>query len=300
MLRHSTTTPTTTKVETNKMDVIISDGSGTVTHEDLMFSPLVTTFSKLYQVSPSFIAKENSDEEGTVVVTGGPVVRNMMIMTKITNLTEEEKNFSSDKEKKLLKNIVDMMLKEFATVVSDEIDGIAMFFLSIGRLTKGTAYGLIIFHKGSTLLLETLSKKQVRHSWEEPLEKSERLKIKDMAKQELRLLGLMKLKTILGHDNMISSRFSTTYFIPQDPDVFSHFGDEKHQEYCWQCHVTIRKLKKATCAGCLVARYCTLGCQEKDRSRHRDYCMKKKARREERKLSKVRPKVIIDWDKEVD
>merc|ERR1711942_492002 len=153
-----TTTPPTTKVETNKMDFILSDGSGGKTHEDLMFSPLVTAFSKLYQVSPSFIAKETSDEEDTVV-TGGPVVRNVMIMTMITNLNEEQENLSSDKEKKLLKNILDMMLKEFATVVSDEIDGIAMFFLGIGRLTKGTAYGLIIFHKGSTLLLETLSKK---------------------------------------------------------------------------------------------------------------------------------------------
>ena len=224
-------------------------------------------------------------------------------MTKITNLTEIEKNFSSDKEKKLLKNILDMMLKEFATVVYDKIDGIAMFFLSIGRLTKGTAYGLIIFHKGSTLLLETLNKKQVRHSWEEPLEKSEMLKIKDIAhaamEQEVKLLGFLILKTILGHDNIFFSR-TTAYSIPQDPDVFSHFGDEKHKEYCWQCHVTIRKLKKSTCAGCLVARYCTLGCQEEDWSRHRDYCMKKKARREEKSMSKTRKNLFIDWEKEVD
>ena len=228
-----------------------------------------------------------------------------MIMTMITNLTEEQENLSSDKEKKLLKNILDMMLKEFATVVYDEIDGIAMFFLGIGRLTKGTAYGLIIFHKGSTLLLETLSKKQVRHTWEEPVEKTEMLKIMGMkltdeaVKEELRLLGFRKLKSILGPANPMFSRV-TTFFIPQDPDMFSHFGDEKHNDYCWQCHVTIRKVKKSICAGCLVARYCTLGCQEEDWNRHRDYCMKKKAKREEKNMSKIRENLFIDWEKEVD
>ena len=57
-----------------------------------------------------------------------------------------------------------------------------------------------------------------------------------------------------------------------------------------------RRLKKSICPGCLVARYCTLGCQEEDWYRHRDYCMKTKADREE----KNRKKVFIDWEQEVD
>ena len=205
-----------------------------------------------------------------------------------------------------MKSVLDMMIKEFIKAADDdgEIDGIAMLILGMGRLTKGMAYGLIIFHKGSTLFLETLSKKKVRHSWEEPVGKTEMLKIMELKeteaiKQEFKLLGFRKLRSILGRDKIFPSS-DFTFFIPQDPDVFSHFGDEKHDEYCWLCHVTVRKLKKSICAGCLVARYCTLGCQEEDWSRHRDYCMMKKARREEKTMSKTREKVFIDWEKEVD
>ena len=209
------------------MDAIISDGSGTpLTHEDIMISPAVATFSKFSNVPQSVIAIKDSDEEDTVLA-GGPVVRNRIIMTKITQLNEECHNAhtGTDKENKSLKNILDLMFKEFVTEVDDEIDGIAMFILSIARLTKGTAYGLIIFHKGSTLLLETLSKKQVRHTWEEPVEKTEMLKIMGMkltdeaVKEELRLLGFRKLKSILGRDKIFPSS-DFTFFIPQDPDVF--------------------------------------------------------------------------------
>ena len=43
-----------------------------------------------------------------------------------------------------------------------------------------------------------------------------------------------------------------------------------------------------------------MGCQEHDWSRHRDYCMKKKARREEKARAKIRENMFIDWEKEVD
>ena len=298
------------------MDSIISDESGTpLNHEDVMFSPVVEAFSKVSQVPQSFFALEDSDDEDTVVASG-PVVRNRIIVEKIiTQFYEYWENSGTDKEKKLLKIILDTMLKEFNTEVDEEIDGIAMIIFSISKLTKGTAHCLIIFHKGRTLLLETFGKKQVRHSWEEPVGKTEMLKIMDMKQtlptvvQDLRLLGSRKLKSIRGPaaaNPSISNNTTNktllyfTFFIPQDADVFSHFGDEKHNEYCWQCHVTIKKVKKSTCAGCLVARYCTLGCQEEDWSRHRDYCLKKKARREEKNMSKMRENLFIDWEKEVD
>ena len=198
------------------------------------------------------------------------------------------------------------MFTEFVDEVEEENDGIAMFLLRITRPTRGMAYGLVIFHKGSTLLLETLSKKKVKHSWEEPVGKTDMLKIRDfkqvndIMKQELKLIGWKKLESILGRrdNHLFPHEFS--FLISQDPDVFSHYGDEKVKEYCWLCGVTIRKVKKSTCAGCLVAKYCTLSCQEGDWNRHRDYCMKKKACREEKTMSKVREKVFIDWEKEVD
>ena len=300
------------KVETNTMAVNFSDGSGTEslitlkTHEEIMFSPLVAEVAKVLdcQESKKWIIKEDSEED--TVVAGGPVVRNGIIMASIRNRYEEWKNSGTDKENKVLKNVLDMMIKEYNSAAPDdvEIDGIAMFILGMARLTKGMAYGLIIFHKGSTLFLETLSKKKMRHSWEEPVGKTEMLNIMDLKeaeaiKKKLKVLGLRKLKSVLGRDKIFPSS-DFTFFIPQDPDVFSHFGDEKHDEYCWLCHVTVRKLKKSICAGCLVARYCTLGCQEEDWSRHRDYCMMKKARREEKTLSKMRKKVFIAWEKEVD
>ena len=283
------------------MAVNFSDSTAR-THEDFMFSPSVAAVSKVSHLPQSFITKEDSDE-GTVLA-GGPVVRNKIIMTTITSNTEIKFDSGSEKENKMLRNILDMMLKEFIDEVEDEMDGIAMFILSITRLTKGVAYGLVIFHKGDTLFLETLSKKKVRHSWEEPVKMTEMLKIlalkqDEAMKQELRLLGIKKLESILGRVKIISP-LGYAVFIPQNSDVFSHLGDEKHDEYCWLCHVTIRKLKKSTCAGCLVARYCTLGCQENDWSRHRDYCMKKKARREEKNMSKIRENLFIDWEKEVD
>ena len=62
--KHSTL-PLKTKVETNTMDDIISDGSGTLTHEEVMFSPAVAAYSKRFNVPQSFFAKDDSDETST-------------------------------------------------------------------------------------------------------------------------------------------------------------------------------------------------------------------------------------------
>ena len=145
----------------------------------------------------------------------------------------------------------------------------------------------------------------MKHSWEEPVGKTDMLKIRDfkqvndIMKQELKLIGWKKLESILGRRDNHLFPHEFTFLIPQDPDVFSHYGDKNIKEYCWLCGVTIRKVKNSTCAGCLVAKYCTLSCQEGDWSRHRDYCMKKKASRE-KTMSKAREEVFIDWEKEVD
>merc|ERR1719369_1977043 len=107
-----------------------------------------------------------------------------------------------DKENKIVRNILDLMITELFDEVDDEEmdEGIAVFILRITRLTKGMAYGLVIFHGGSTLLLETLSKTRVRCSWEDPVEKTEMLKLKQMKDEDIELLGLKKLGSILGRD----------------------------------------------------------------------------------------------------
>ena len=276
------------------------------THEELMFSPVhADALGNLSISSRNFIAKEDTEED---TVAGGPVLRNMIIMWMMQQSLMKDNIKGTDKEKKLVKNILDQMVNEFKDIDDDddEMDGIALITLRITRLTKGTAYCLIIFHLGSTLLIETLDKKRVRHSWEDPMEKTDLLMLKKIKENEdVELLGLKKLESILGRDlpyNDHPNLFNNTYIflIPQDPDVFSHYGDKNHSDYCWLCGVTLRKLKKTTCAGCLVARYCTLGCQEEDWYRHRDYCMKTKADREEKNVSKNTEKVYSDWEQEVE
>ena len=257
-----------------------------------MFSNLSTNHEDLM-----LFAKEDTED----VTGGGPEVRNRMIM-KNKSLPKRIQE-GTDKEKKSVWNILDLMANEFLHEVDGESDGIAIFVLKITRMTIGMAYGLIIFHKGSTLLLETLSKTKVKHTWQTPVQRTDMLKIRNLTQDEdIRQLGLKKLGSILGRDLLSNDDPHTfTFVFPQNRDVFSHFGDENHKEYCWFCHVTVRKLKKCICAGCLVARYCTLGCQEKDWNRHRDYCMMKKARREEKtSISKMKKNVFIDWDQEVD
>ena len=277
-------------------------------HEDLMFSPQVDIIEKnppAHALSPYFIAKEDTEEDVTV---GGPVVRNMVIMKLIRKgLTDKLEAKGTDKERKSVMNILELIWNEVANAIHDEIDGLAIFYLKFTRLTKGMAYGLIIFHRGSTLLVETMGKTKARHTWENPVEETDMLKIKNLTQvKDFVQVALKKLESILGRELHNSSHqifpHYFTFLFPQDRDVFSHYGDENHSEFCWLCGVTVRKLKKATCAGCLVARYCTLGCQKEDWSRHRNYCMKKKASREEEAMTvpKVSERVFIDWEQEVD
>merc|ERR1712025_1134861 len=173
-----------------------------------------------------------------------------------------------------------------------------------------------------TLLLEAMGKNKVRHSWDNPVEKTDMLKIRNLTQlKDFVQFALKKLESIRGRDLNYSNHELESIFdrdlhnskhnifpsylaflFAQDRDVFSHYGDENHSDFCWLCGVTVRKLRRATCAGCLVARYCTLGCQEKDWSRHRNYCMQKKACREEEELAvpSIRENVFIDWEQEVD
>merc|ERR1719347_269806 len=88
---------------------------------------------------------------------------------------------------------------------------------------------------------------------------------------------------------------------PQDDDVFNHCCDEKYSEYCWKCGVSLRRVKRSLCAGCLKARYCTLECQGGDRDRHRDYCTKMEAKREAKRTSKIKEVIeSTDSKQEVD
>ena len=191
------------------------------THEELMFSPVhaVTLGNHSSKWLRNFIAKEDTEED---TVAGGPVLRNMIIMWMMQQSLMKDNIKGTDKEKKLVKNILDQMVNEFKDIDDDddEMDGIALITLRITRLTKGTAYCLIIFHLGSTLLVETLDKKRVRHSWEDPMEKTDMLMLKNIKEnKDVELLGLKKLESILGRDLPFNDHphlFNNTLHIP-DP-----------------------------------------------------------------------------------
>ena len=192
----------------------------------------------------------------------------------------------------------------------DEVDGIALVLVRLVRPSKGIASCLVIFHRGSVLHLETISKTEARSTWEDPLEKEDFQQLKKFKElDEFKEFGLEKLGSVLGRDLSLIVQRSTRlnhgtviFTIPQDKEVFSHKGDENHDGYCWLCGVTTRKLEKSVCAGCLKARYCSLQCQGADWDRHRDYCMKTKQKRQEKAMCKVREirNIVIDWSKEVD
>ena len=61
-------------------------------------------------------------------------------------------------------------------------------------------------------------------------------------------------------------------------------------------------MKNSLCAGCLKARYCSLGCQRSDWAVHGDWCeMKRKAREEKRGMGmKERAMQDIEEDNNVD
>ena len=76
--------------------------------------------------------------------------------------------------------------------------------------------------------------------------------------------------------------------------MFSHYKDDDHSLFCWTCGVTVRKLEKSLCAGCLKARYCTLGCQEEDWDVHKDWCMDRSAKRAEKGSMMMKEQAMKD------
>ena len=210
----------------------------------------------------------DDDDGGHTDVDGhyvhGPVLRNMIFMNDLNKGASWKHELSTltDKEQKATRNALKLMVDEFNFKVDKPVDGIAFFIFSPARLTKGMASGLIIFHLGQVLHLETLSKTKARFSWEDPLDNTDLLKLKELKTNNQRWhFGASMLWSILGHGRDVFH----AWYLPQDSEVFSHYEDPDYSSYCWVCRVSLRKLKKSVCAGCLRARYCTLECQGEDR-----------------------------------
>ena len=86
------------------------------THEELMFSPVhaVAHGSLSSKWLRNFIAKEDTEED---TVAGGPVMRNSFIMGMMQSLMKVDIK-GTDKENKLVENILDQMVNEFNTLMT--------------------------------------------------------------------------------------------------------------------------------------------------------------------------------------
>jgi hypothetical protein len=156
---------------------------------------------------------------------------------------------------------------------------------------------LILFHGGEILFIEAISKKVVRSDWKEHVKKSELLKLEtkeDFAefvhKKHLEILKTSKSPT-------------ASTCVGQDEKRFSNLTEEDDSKICWMCSVSVKRLEKSLCEGCLRARYCSMGCLEEDWSVHGDWCQKRRERREEKEMIKKmieRARVDIEADNYVD
>jgi len=52
-----------------------------------------------------------------------------------------------------------------------------------------------------------------------------------------------------------------------------------HTKVCWRCMKTREEVELFKCVGCFKGRYCSEDCQEKDWSKHREYCVKRQSQR---------------------
>jgi len=249
--------------------------SDVYTHEDLLFG-------------------EDALDEDTEAC--GPTLRNKFIFDKLINHEFLVNEYKTDKEKKSIRSILKLIKDEIKEALDKHLDGIAMISLGISRLTKGTAYSVTFFHKGDVLVVRTFGKTSVRHYWGDPLKEDTLHYFRDMWNKDKKY-AIMKLASIIY--DFGGKKYHLT--CPQDDDVFNHCCDEKYSEYCWKCGVSLRRVKRSLCAGCLKARYCTLECQGGDRDRHRDYCIKMEAKREAKRTSKIKEVIeSIDSKQEVD
>ena len=84
-----------------------------------------------------------------------------------------------------------------------------------------------------------------------------------------------QIHSTVSKDEIVMSGFIAC---PQSKDRFSnnHIKDNEETDFCWTCDVSVVKVEPSLCAGCLVARYCSLHCQEWDWDRHGTWCKYKK------------------------
>ena len=88
-----------------------------LTHEDVMFSPVHAVGHAIAPgnlSSKDYIAKEDTEED---TIAGGPVMRNSFIMGMMQSLMKVDIK-GTDKENKLVENILDQMVNEFNTLMT--------------------------------------------------------------------------------------------------------------------------------------------------------------------------------------
>ena len=201
-----------------------------------------------------------------------------------TNQKSYLKRKLKDYEWRRMVNVLNAMKMEYESIIDDDVAGVAIFdFLFIEEKVNDTISQtflnsvLLLFHNGEALFLRNnRAKKKIKAEWKDPVDDSE---LKKLNKDE----DFAKVASCLHRSCHESEVFSLSGFISigQDEDRFTNTQISNPRDFCWTCDVSVAEAYMSLCKGCLVARYCSMGCQRGDWGVHGPWCQVKKKKREE-------------------
>jgi len=256
---------------------------------------------------------ENRRDLTNTTVTGGKgaQARNLRLMSDLKDILlsdgyyNEKKTFLRRKLRSSgcaeLKKVLLAMYMEYCEVVetSDfKLSDIAIidFIFVKNNATMALSSALLLFHNGEILhLRHDSSTSIIEAKWDNKLlDTTEFLELK--TKKDF-VETAKQIHSSLSNDEYIS--MSGFLACPQSKDIFTnnHRKENRETDYCWTCDVSVVKVEPSLCAGCLVARYCSLHCQEWDWDRHGAWC---KYKTWERGIEKKRAWKDLMQDNHVD
>jgi len=201
-----------------------------------------------------------------------------------------------------LKKVLFTMYMEYCKVVetSDfKLSDVAIidFIFVKNYSTMALSSVLLLFHNGEILHIrhESITSTNIESKWvNKLLDITEFLELK--TKEDF-VETAKQIHSTLSKDEDVS--MSGFLACPQSKDRFSnnHVKENRETDFCWTCDVSVVKVEPSLCAGCLVARYCSLHCQEWDWDRHGLWC---KYKTWERGIEKKRAWKDLMQDNHVD
>ena len=203
--------------------------------------------------------------------------RNLEIMAIISPKDLIGSVIMTDKEKKRLTKFTEKMedtYRKFSETLYRG-KGIALVVLNLGKKRCVLESATISFHDGRSIsMLFSKRNNNVATEVMKDMPSFEKLEtVEDFVEHAalFKSYHCRKLRRKIDKDV-----YTMVFNVPQQRDRFSNRKcDEQVVKFCWTCYVEVTSLEKSLCAGCKIARYCTLECQGYDWERHQDFCEKK-------------------------